>query len=88
MNNNEETTKNATEITKFCLGILNDESVKSEIKNLYNPAINIIQQQLMPWIYLALIFILINFILLLLIFLLLFQNKLPRISNFFYKFKK
>ena len=32
----------ATEITKFCLGILNDESVKSEIKNLYNPAINII----------------------------------------------
>ena len=33
MNNNDETTKNATELTKFCLGILNDENVKSEIKN-------------------------------------------------------
>ena len=75
-------------LIKYCLKILNDNEIKDEIKKIYNPAIQIIHQQLMPYIYLALIFILINFILLILIFLLLFQNRLPKLSNFFYKFKK
>ena len=81
-------TQNNTDMIKYFLRILNDEEVKCEIKNVYNPVVNIIHQQLMPYIYLALIFILINFILLILIFLLLFQHKLPKFSNFFYKFKK
>lgn len=84
----EKKTSQNNDLIKYCLNILNDDEIKSEIKKIYNPAIQLIHQQLMPYIYLALIFILINFILLILIFLLLFQSRLPKIPNFFYKFKK
>lgn len=76
-----------SEIINFCLKMLNEETVKQEIKNIYTPAVNTIIQHIMPYIYIALIVILINFILLILILSLLVQNKLPKFSNLFYKLK-
>ena len=73
------------ELIASCLKILNEENVKEELKNIYTPLINTILQYLMPYIYLGLVFILINFILLILIFTLLIQNKLPRFTKLFYK---
>ena len=73
------------ELIASCLKILNEDNVKEELKNIYTPLINTIMQYLMPYIYLGLVFILINFILLILIFTLLIQNKLPRFTKLFYK---
>ena len=78
---------NESSITNFCIKMLSDENVKREVKNIYSPAINTIIQHIMPYIYFALIIILINFILLILILSLHFQNKLPKFSNLFYKLK-
>ena len=78
---------NESSITNFCIKILNDENVKREVKNIYTPAVNTIIQRIMPYIYFALIIILVNFILLILILSLLVQNKLPKFSNLFYKLK-
>jgi len=64
--------------TKQCLDILKREDVKQEIKLLFTPIIDIILQEIYPYLYLiillvALIFILILAILILLVFLL--RNK-------------
>ena len=75
------------ELITSCLKVLNEENVKQEIRHIYTPLLNTVLQYLMPYIYLALIFILINFILLLLIFTLLIQNRLPKFSNIFYRVK-
>jgi hypothetical protein len=78
---------NESSITNFCIKMLSDENVKREVKNIYTPAVNTLIQHIMPYIYIALIVILINFILLILILSLLVQNKLPKFSNLFYKLK-
>ena len=75
------------ELITSCLNILNEENVKQELRNIYTPLLNTILQYLMPYIYLALIFILINFILLLLIFTMIIQHRLPKFSNIFYRVK-
>jgi hypothetical protein len=75
------------ELITSCLKILNEENVKQELCHIYTPLLNTVLQYLMPYIYLALIFILINFILLLLIFTMLLQNRLPKFSNIFYRVK-
>ena len=58
-----------------CLNILKRDDVKSEIKNLITPLINMILVEIYPYIYLSLIFIFINFLLHLGIFILLIRNK-------------
>lgn len=78
---------NSSEIVQHFLKVLNEDNIRKELNCVYQPVINKVTDKVMPYIYLALIFILINFILLILIFALLFQIKLPKISNLFYKLK-
>jgi hypothetical protein len=67
-------------IIEECLLILKREDVKSELKNLLSPLIELILIQIYPYLYLSLIFVLISFLLHLGIFILLLRNK-----SFFYK---
>lgn len=78
---------NSSEIVQHFLKVLNEDNIRKELNCVYQPVINKVTDKVMPYIYLALIFILINFILLILIFALLFQIKLPKITNLFYKLK-
>ncbi|MAU35902.1 MAG: hypothetical protein CMD14_00825 [Flavobacteriales bacterium] len=61
-----------------CLEILRRHDVKSELKNLMTPLIDMILIELYPYIYLSLIFVIVSFLLHLGIFILLLRNK----SNF------
>mgnify|MGYP001220619875 CR=1 FL=1 len=61
-----------------CLEILKRNDVKSELKNLMAPLIDMILIELYPYIYLSLIFVIVSFLLHLGIFILLLRNK----SNF------
>ena len=78
---------NSSEIVEHFLKVLNEDNIRKELNCVYQPVINKVTDKVMPYIYLALIFFLINFVLLILIFALLFQIKLPKISNLFYKLK-
>lgn len=73
------------EVVELCMNILNEEGVKSQMKEIYTPIINTIMQIVMPYIYLAIIFIILNFILMLMIFSVLIQNKVPKLKNLFYR---
>ena len=68
-------------LIKTCLNILNEDNIKEELKNIYTPVIAILIQQLMPYMYLALIIILINFLLLLFIIMLLVKRRLPYFTS-------
>ena len=78
---------NSSDIVEHFLKVLNEDNIRKELNCVYQPVINKVTDKVMLYIYLALISILINFILLILIFALLFQIKLPKISNLFYKLK-
>tara|TARA_B110001450_G_C17242770_1_gene328142 strand:- start:303 stop:503 length:201 start_codon:yes stop_codon:yes gene_type:complete len=58
-----------------CLDILKREEVKDEIKNLMKPVLDLLIQELYPYIYLSLMFVLVSFFLILGIFILLLRNK-------------
>tara|TARA_A100001015_G_scaffold295039_1_gene373508 strand:- start:3426 stop:3662 length:237 start_codon:yes stop_codon:yes gene_type:complete len=73
------------EVVELCMNILNEEGVKAQMKEIYTPIINTIMQIVMPYIYLAIIFIILNFILMLMIFSVLIQNKVPKLKNLFYR---
>lgn len=60
-----------------CLEVLKREEVKKELKNFLRPIIDIILQELFPYLHLSLLFILISFLLILGIFTLLIRNKNP-----------
>ena len=62
-------------IINQCLLILKRNDVKEELKNLLSPLIDLILVQINPYIYLSLIFVIINFLLHLGIFVLLLRNK-------------
>ena len=62
-------------IIKECLVILNREDVKNEFKNILTPFVELIIQQIYPYLYLSLLFVIISFLLHLGIFLLLLRNK-------------
>jgi hypothetical protein len=62
-------------ITKACLDILKRDDVKSEIKNLMSPLIDMILLEIYPYIYLSMIFVIISFLLHLGIFVLLMRKK-------------
>lgn len=61
-------------ITKSCLNILKREDVKTELKNLMTPIIDLILVDIYPYIYLSLILVIISFILHLGIFILLLRK--------------
>lgn len=59
-----------------CLLILSREDIKKELKELFKPLVSLIVQEIYPYIYLSLIFVLISFLLLLGIFYLLVRTNL------------
>ncbi len=72
-----------------CVNILKRKDVKDEIKALFQPIIDMVLQEIYPYIFLSMIFVLISFLLILGIFILLLRNnkndiKLPVISKFFF----
>ena len=64
-----------------CLFLLNKKEIKEQIKEIFNPFLQIITKTLLneiyPYIYLSLIFVIVSFILHLGIFILLFRINKP-----------
>jgi len=58
----------------YCLDIIKREDVKNELKQLFKPVIQLILQEIYPYIYLSVLFLLISFFLVLGIFILLLRN--------------
>lgn len=58
----------------YCLDIIKREDVKNELKQLFKPIIQLILQEIYPYIYLSILFLLISFFLVLGIFILLLRN--------------
>ena len=76
-------------ILSECVNVLKRKDVKDEIKALFQPIIDMVLQEIYPYIFLSMIFVLISFLLILGIFILLLRNnkndiKLPTISKFFF----
>ena len=72
-----------------CVSILKRKDVKDEIKALFQPIIDMVLQEIYPYIFLSMIFVLISFLLILGIFILLFCNnksdiKISNISKFLF----
>jgi hypothetical protein len=59
-----------------CLDILKREDVKDELKLLMRPMIDMILQEIYPYIFLSIIFVFISFLLILGIFILLLRNRI------------
>lgn len=70
-------------IVKQCLSFMKREDVKEELKNLMRPMIEHILQEIYPYIYLLLTFLLVNFLLILGIFVLLLRKSLITIPAIF-----
>ena len=62
-----------------CLLILSRDDVKKELKELFKPLISLIVQEIYPYIYLSLIFVIISFLLILGIFYLLMRSSLKNL---------
>jgi hypothetical protein len=56
-----------------CLIILSREDVKIQLKELFKPLVSLIVQEIYPYIYLSLMFVIISFLLILGIFYLLLR---------------
>jgi hypothetical protein len=59
-----------------CLAILKREDIKTELKLLMRPMIDLILQEIYPYIFLSMIFVFISFLLILGIFILLMRYKI------------
>ena len=59
------------QLIEQCLLILSRDDVKKEMKELFKPIVSLIVQEIYPYIYLSLVFVLISFLLILGIFYLL-----------------
>jgi hypothetical protein len=57
-----------------CLEILRKPEVKREIKHFLKPIVDLVLQEVYPYIYLSLIFVIISFLLTLGIFVLMMRN--------------
>jgi len=63
-------------VLRQCLAILKREDVKTELKHLMRPMIDLILQEIYPYIFLSMIFVFISFLLILGIFILLMRYKI------------
>ena len=59
-----------------CLDLLKRDDVKNELKALMKPMIDLILEELYPYIFLSIVFVFISFLLILGIFILLIRNKM------------
>lgn len=66
---------------KQCLEILKREEVKQEFKLLIRPIIDVILQELYPYIYLSVLFVLFSFFLTLGIFILLYRMRIISLNK-------
>jgi hypothetical protein len=57
-----------------CINIIKRDDVKDEIKDLFRPIIDMILQEIYPYIFLSMLFVIISFMLILGIFILLLRN--------------
>lgn len=55
--------------------LIKRNDVKSELKELFRPIINLILIEIYPFIYISLVFVVISFLLILAIFVLVLRNK-------------
>lgn len=55
--------------------LIKRNDVKSELKELFRPIINLILIEIYPFIYISLVFVIISFLLILAIFVLVLRNK-------------
>ena len=62
-------------ILEHCLEFIKRDDVKVELKSLIKPMINIILQEIYPYIFISIIFVFISFLLILGIFIMLLRNK-------------
>lgn len=53
------------QIIEQCIEILNRDNVKRELKEFLKPIISLVLQEIYPYIYLSLIFVIISFLLVL-----------------------
>ena len=67
-------------IVEKCLSILRKPEIKAEIKEFIKPIIDLLLQQIYPYIYLSLLFVIISFLLILGIFVLLLRNNYNNIK--------
>jgi len=58
-----------------CLGILKRDDVKEEVKAFFRPIIDLVLQEVYPYIYLSVLFVIISFMLMLAIFVMLVRKK-------------
>ena len=59
-----------------CVSLFRREDVKKEFKTLMQPLIGLLLQEIYPYIFLSLMFVIIGFLLILGIFVLLLRNKM------------
>ena len=62
-------------IIQHCLNLLKLDDVKEELKAVMRPVVDMLLQQITPYIYLSITFVFISFLLILGIFILLLRNK-------------
>ena len=60
----------------YCLNILKREDIKNEFKHLMRPMLDVVLQEIYPYIFLSMIFVFISFLLILAIFILLLRYKI------------
>ena len=73
-------------LVEHCLDILKRDDFKDELKGLMRPMINMIIQDLYPYVFLSIVFVFISFLLILGIFILLLRNKALIKSPALFKF--
>ena len=63
-------------VIQHCLELLKRDDVKNELKALMKPMIDLILEELYPYIFLSIVFVFISFLLILGIFILLLRSKI------------
>lgn len=61
-----------------CLEILRKPEVKKEIKSFLKPIVDLVLQEVYPYIYLSVLFVIISFLITLGIFVLMLRNSSPQ----------
>ena len=64
-----------------CISLISRDDVKKKFRELFQPLVSLIVQEIYPYIYLSLIFVIISFLLILAIFYLLVRNNIKQLFN-------
>tara|TARA_B110000908_G_C9862561_1_gene274757 strand:- start:62 stop:304 length:243 start_codon:yes stop_codon:yes gene_type:complete len=63
-------------VIDYCLNVLKRDDIKNELKQLMRPMMDVVLQEIYPYIFLSMIFVFISFLLILAIFILLLRYKI------------